>query len=88
MLELGMLYFYPEYLHNYTTAYNCALHCNIVLAFLTNSINQVKHWIMGTKNVSKSKASKFLLGMIIVLGAISLAKFGYMFGQWLYQQIH
>jgi len=38
--------------------------------------------------LSKSKASKFLLGMLVVLGIISLAKFGYIFGQWLQQVIH
>ncbi|MEO5776445.1 MAG: hypothetical protein ABIQ27_06050 [Flavobacterium sp.] len=43
---------------------------------------------METQDFSKSKAAKILLVFIVVLGAISLAKFGYIFGQWLHQVIN
>ena len=39
---------------------------------------------METENFLKSKAAKILLPMIVVLGLITILKFGYMFGQWLH----
>jgi hypothetical protein len=40
---------------------------------------------MNTQNLLKSKQSKFVLGMAIVIGIIVIAKSGYAFGQWLHQ---
>ncbi|WP_255702228.1 hypothetical protein [Flavobacterium wongokense] len=43
---------------------------------------------METQGFLKSKAYKILLGMVVVFSAIMLAKFGYLFGQWLHQLIN
>lgn len=43
---------------------------------------------MEARDFLNSTAAKVLLGFTIVLGAISLAKFGYLFGQWLHQFIN
>lgn len=43
---------------------------------------------MKTQGFLKSDQYKFLLGLVIVLGVIVIAKAGYGFGQWLHQAIN
>lgn len=40
---------------------------------------------MEIQSFLKSKYSKFIIGIIAVIGIIYLAKSGYLFGQWLYK---
>jgi len=43
---------------------------------------------METLNFLKSKPSKVLIGFVIVLGVIIIAKTGYSIGQWLHQLVN
>ncbi len=43
---------------------------------------------METTTLLKSKTFKLLLPFVVILGLISIAKSGYIFGQWLYAAIH